>query len=742
MKIKRITAAILAAAMCLSLTMTSFAETEDVVEDEAPSSEMIAPPYTPGGGSQASNTDVNLQTALTKVKKRITIPSNLTEFTYSTSTSNSITTYRFNWSKDSKNSSGIKPLLDSEGRETIGMSATIVGDIITRYSKNYSYSADSQYGSGAKLGKIPVSSFETYAKNGVAKLNPGMSSQITFSKPSASLYSQAVSVQFQRTENGVDVSNNTGRIVFDKNTGDITNFSVSWWNDATFKSPETKITEEAMQTAYEKAIALEKQYVIKRDYETKKITAAITYTPASNYEFDAFTGKKSTMWEDYAKAMQTTGMVEDPATGEGMASDEAMLNDVAVAAEDSEVSFSAAELLAIKENEDMIKRDEATAIILKDPYIGLTTKYQLSSGQLYTKNDFGVTNYWDLRYLINTDDRYDSISVKLDADTGAVLSFSKYGYDKVKSANAQTLVKLDETAADKTAEEAFAYYMGDKYDEYKNSKYNDAEIYEEDGKGNKFLTSKSYYKERYYEDIRVEGEYANISVGAKGEITRFDYQYTEVDFPDSKVLTQAAAYEKLWAQRDFELYYSGFVGRNGKAVTYLMYQLDSFTLNAKTGNLSDYYGDPLETYEKSNIVYNDIITSKYKTAVDTLQAYGVYLEPTNGNFAASSGITQGDFNKLIGNLYGSASLSAAQAKKMLTKADAAKLYVQATGGEKYAEMKGVFKSPYADVPENNAYVGYIAIAKAEGVFESGGNFAPNSNLTRGDAILMIYEMVK
>jgi hypothetical protein len=737
MKMKRITAAILAAAMCLSLTVNSFAETEDVVVEEAPSSEFIYPPSSPSN-SQASNSDVNLQTALTTVKKRVTIPDSLTEFDYSSSTHNGVTTYRFTWSTDGKNS-GIQPL-DSTGRAVSSISATVVGDIITRYSKNYSYSTSSDSDNGAKLGKIPVSSFLTYAKNNVDKLNPGMSSHLTFKNPSASLYSQAVNVQFTRTENGVNVSNNSGRIAFDNNTGEITNFSVTWWDDATFKSPTDKISETKMETAYEAAIKLNKQYVIKRDYETKKISAAITYRPETNYEFDAFTGKKSTMWEDYQKAMQTTGM-EEIHVAEA-ASGEDMLNDMAYAAEaESDVSFSAAEQKAIKENENMIKRDEATAIILKDPYIGLTTKYQLTSSQLYTKNDFGITNFWSLRYLINTDDRYDSINVTLDADSGAVLSFSKSGYDKTNKTTDENIQTLDIAKADKTAEAAFKYYMGDKVLEYKDSDRYDDPIYEIDSKGNKIITSKSYYKDRFHNDIIVEGEIAQININANGEVTRMNYQYTDVDFPDATVLSQSAAYDKLWTQVDFDLYYSGFVGINGKASTYLMYNLNYFTLNAKTGVLSDSYGDPLEKYEQAEISYSDLYGSKYKTAVETLQAYGIYLTPISGKFSHGSNITQGEFNKLIGNLYGSASLSAADAKKTLTKADAAKIYVQATGGEKFAKLSGIYKSPYADVPENHAYVGYIAIAKAEGVFESGGNFAPSSNLTRGDAIMMIYEMV-
>jgi hypothetical protein len=741
MKTKRILAAILAAVMSISLAVTSFAETVEVeIIDEPAAEDMISPPYNPGS-TQDSNTDVNLQTALTKVKKRVEVPANLTEFSYTTQTNNSVTTYRFSWTEDGKNGGGITPL-DSAGRKVNSMNVTIVGDIITRYNRNYDYTKSVYSTNGASLGKISVASFATYAKSGIEKLNPGMSAKVELNKPYAGLYSNSVSTSFYRKENGVKVSSNSGSVVFDKNTGDITNFSVSWWADATFTSLAEKISQDEIKAAYASAIDLEKQYVIKKDWNTKKVTAQITYKPETNYEFDAFTGKKSTIWEDYRKAMQTTGMVdEEVGVAEGLASDDAMLDNAV--AEESDVSFSEAELQAIKENEKMIKKAEATSIILKDPYIGLTTEYQLTTGNLYTKNDFGITNYWDLRYLINTDEKYASISVRLDADSGKVISFSKSGYLKGKNAGTVKAQELDIKAADAKAAAAFAYYMDEKVDEYKDKTDREYIGYAYDNKGNKlYPTSKSYYKQRYHDNIIVVGETANINVNDKGEITSFSYQYTDVDFPSSQTLTQAQAYEKLWEQKDFDLYYNGFVGRNGKVSTYLLYNLNSFTLNAKTGAYADYYGDPIDLQTFEEVSFTDVKGTKYQTAVETLLAYGIYIDTKSTKFSANTKITRAEFNNLIVNIYSSDEIEITDAQKTLTKAEAARIYVQATGGEKYASMKGVWKSPYADVSENNAYVGYIAIAKAEGVFESGGNFNPDASLTRGDAILMIYEMVK
>jgi hypothetical protein len=735
MKQKRIFAAITAVLMSLSLGLSAFAETETAVAEDSVEG------YYPKGQTQASGTDVNLETALTTVKRRITIPDYLTEFNYSSGTNRNNTSYTFNWSQKN-GGTGIVPLKDSAGRSVRSINVTVVGGVITRYSRNFNLDGYKYDTDGAHIGALAVSQFEATAKKNIEQLNPGMSKSLRFTGNYANLYGTSVYFQFTRSENGVDVTANTGNMSFDKNTGDITSFSVTWWDDAVFKSPAGKISEEAMEKAYSSAIDLKKQYVIKRDYKTKTVSAAIIYQPETNYEFDAYTGKKSTIWDDYDKAMNTTGGPGVAESGEGIETDDAMMDSEEASAASNDVSFTEAELKAIAENDKMIKRDEASAIIKKDPYIGLTDEYQLTSGNLYTKNDFGVTNYWDLRYLINNTSKYASISVSLDADSGKVLSFSSYGYLKNQK-NETAPKKLDVTKADKTAEEAFKYYMGDKNDEYGyNNEYDNTGYYTNPKTKDQYPTSKSYSKNRFHNGIIVRGENAYLSIDNDGKISSFRYTYTEVDFPSSDTLSQAKAYEKLWEQKDFELYYNGFVGLNGEASTYLLYQIDSFSLNAKTGELCDSYGDPLNDYSENEITFSDVKGTKYNTAVSALLAYGVYIEPVNGKFSANAVITQGQFNKLISNVYGGADLDEKSQGKTLTKADAAKIYVEATGGEKYAQLKGVFKAPYADVPENHAYVGYIAIAKAEGVFESGGNFNPGSSLTRGDAILMIYEMVK
>jgi hypothetical protein len=738
MKTKRIIAALTAAVMALSVTIPSFAEESVPAADG-----YIALPVSPGT-TQTSGSDINLQAALTNVKKRVTIPDYLSVFNYTTSTYNDITTYRFTWSQEGKSGGEIVPLKDSAGRTTNSISVTVVGNIITRYNKYYNYKDSIYSTSGASLGKLPIEKFESTAKANVEKLNPGMSSHLKFGKPSASLYSQSVSLSFSRIENGIDVKSNSGSVVFDKNTGDITSFRVTWWDDATFKATTGILTEADMEKAFTSAIGLEKEYRIQKDYAKKTVTAQIVYKPEDNYEFDAFTGKKSTIWEDYEKAMQTTGM-EVAESGEGLALDDAEMAMAEESASNDAVAFTEAEQKAIAENANMIKRDAATAIILKDPYIGLTTEYQLQSGNLYTKNDFGVTNTWQLYYLINTDKKYASINVSLDADSGKILSFSKDGYDKKDGKPVTTATaKFDEAKADKKSAEAFNYYMKDIIGEFKDDKNATSAIFVSNDIGQTDeLESKSYRKNRYHDNIIVVGDYAYMNIDSYGDITSFGYNYTNVKFPSSTTLTEKEAYGLLFGQIDINVFYNGFVGRSGKASTYLNFNINSFTINAKTGKLSDYYGNPITPSSQSEIAYSDIKGTKYETAVNTLLAYNVYITPTGSSrFSAGSTITQGEFSKLISNIFGGTQIEQADKAKSLTKADAAKLYVEATGGGDYAKLKGIYKSPYPDVPENHAYVGYIAIAKAEGVFTGSGNFSPDSSLTRGDAILMIYEIVK
>ena len=73
----------------------------------------------------------------------------------------------------------------------------------------------------------------------------------------------------------------------------------------------------------------------------------------------------------------------------------------------------------------------------------------------------------------------------------------------------------------------------------------------------------------------------------------------------------------------------------------------------------------------------------------------------------------------------------------LTRGEAAKLMIRAMGIEEYAALSGIYKDLYSDVSDG---IGYINILTGLGVVsgDGSGNFKPNAELTRAQALVMIY----
>ena len=59
-----------------------------------------------------------------------------------------------------------------------------------------------------------------------------------------------------------------------------------------------------------------------------------------------------------------------------------------------------------------------------------------------------------------------------------------------------------------------------------------------------------------------------------------------------------------------------------------------------------------------------------------------------------------------------------------------------------ARLKGIFKSPFTDIPETHADCGYIAIAKAKGMVNgTNGKFDPSKGITKGECLKLMYDYI-
>jgi hypothetical protein len=764
-------------ALAAFLSLGALPVSAELIPDEIPVEDVVVDGYDtyypsnyyPSGGSSSDVSDVDLQTALTKVKKRIDIPVHLTEFDYSINTRNGTTEYDFRWSTKDSSSSPIIPLAEN-AKQINYLSVNIVGDIITSLDTSYT---GNNYNNEPKLGKIKPADYDTIIKRGIDKINPGMSADLTINAPRANVRDDSIYASFYRVENGYQVRSNGGNLSFDKDTGAIIGFYVSWWDNADFKDPKTIVKESVVEEQFTKDIDLKAAYIIKKDYSKKKISAEIVYSPSDNYEFDAFTGKKTTMLDDMAKANQTAVPTANPATGASY-DDFDVAEDTAEASMDEAVAFSAAERKAIDESSVMISKTKAIELVKSDPYIKLSDAYELRTANLRSSDEFNgkIVNTWHLEFYINTDKVKSSVSVTLDADSGKIKSFSKIGGNYVyysediieepvdtdslgSDGKAKVIPNIDVTAANKTVKEAAEYYFGNWFSEYRADTENTRAL-TVDPKTKKTIpeTARSMTFKRYHDNIIVNGDTMYFTVNSENEILSMNCTYSEVTLPKGDIISEADAYKSLWTQEDFNMYYNGFVAK-GKTYTYLMYQLDYFYINARTGKVSDYYGEPVkpDSYAEEDIVYSDLGAVNKNTPdalaniVGELGAYGISIPAVNGKFDAGRAVTEAEFLSLLRNTisyYGDSEINEmSKSNKSLTRKTAAKIYVIMKNGKEFAEIKGIYKSPYTDVSETDEYAGYITLATGLGAFDSTAKtFKPNNNMTREEAIRFMYNLVK
>ncbi len=722
MKKRSIAAAAMSLAIAASFTMNA----------ALPVYAQTAAALTASSSSSAKNTEA-LTKALETVKSRITIPEDYTDFSYSSSVRSGIDTFSFTWKQDSEITSG-----------SLGyINVRISGDVITYFNhydpsyKTWGDPAFARLSSGQMIGA---------AKNAVKMLDPDIAEQLSYDENvSPELRSSTITISFTRQNEGLDFDKNSGYVNIDKNTGELISFSLTWWGDAKFKKADTAVSVSDIEAAYRQNVTLTPYYRIKND--DGKLSASIVYAPDKTVLFDADLAKPTTMLDDFAAANNTSNYTLDD-TVEDVKEDAAYDTTEAVAAgasnSRSNPVFTDAEKKALLDSGKYYSKTDAVKLLKDDKYLGLTDKYVLSSAEMEkTSSDDGSYSYlWNFNFYINTTDQYKQMYVTMDAESGKILSYRKYDYSSGKKSRTINIKSVN-----KIAEAAAEYYLPDIFGEYRADESNTA-----DAKG---ASDRTLEFDRYVNDIQVSGNSININVNSDGEVMSFDYDYDDIKFPEAKIISANQAYDSLFKQTDFDLYYSGFQTLDGKAKTYMLYSLDTYYINAKTGRLCSYDGGEYNSAASSgSCPYTDISGNWAEKYITKLYDYGITLSVNDNKFSPDSAITEREFARLLDSLYYSEVMpllygdyayddTSTLGNSPLTKAESAKLYILARDGKAFAELKGIYKSPFKDVKSTDSNVGYISLAYAMGAVkgDSSGNFNPDSKITRAYAMYMIYNII-
>ena len=732
----------------------------------------------PGGGSSttSSNSDVELQAALTVAKKRITIPDELEEFDYSTSMSYGTKVFKFRWYN----------IKDMNSKNVHYIEATVVGDIISSYNEYY---GDRDYYGTPGFAKLSESQMLEKAKSYISQLDPSIKDKVTVSLGNnLSIYSNRVTINFARFENGVEVTSNGGNVTIDKNTGELISFTVNWWDNAKFDDASKAKSESEIKELYKKLCKLTPYYKISTNWDTMEKTVEIVYEPDMYSEIDAFTGKKSTIWDDMREAEGTRFYGYNSFYNEVEEAAVADANPATGAGTEGGVEFSKAELEKIQIDNSLITPEKAFEQLKKDKYAALSDDYVISSYDIYSDNNYDAEPvlyeegkepkkeeqkfYLSVNFKVKDELKekytgYKNISVQLNAKTGEMLYLNRYG----KSGE---LPKLDVTKAKAVADGAATTYSKKIINSYKSDKGNTEPVSTWGDKNQYYETERTFKYNRYENGIQVSGDYIYVDVDSEGTVTRYNFNHTEdVKFPAANILTTDQAFEKLYQQQKFNYYYDGWITKDGQVKTYLLYRMDSFYLNARTGKLCNWYGGEPYSYNKEKTAYSDIKGIPQETAILTLQKHGVTIS-NEAKFRPNDYIEKDTFASLVsmalGGVYyhsygeaeyvmvdvpvaadeayevpddaSAAEKAAAEKSKYVTRTDAAVMFTQSSGFGKVSELKGIFKTPFSDVKDTDENIGSIAVAYSMGFMKGeNGKFSGEKQITRAEAMQMIYDYI-
>ncbi len=702
--------------------------------------------------SAAKKDETEMKDALTKVKSRITVPKELTEFSYETGLDYGKKTFRFTW----RNPDG----LDQQNT----LFAVITGNIITQYYNESAYTRSYE----PCFSKFSPTELLNKAKAYMKQLNPDIYPKLKFDDPNIYITGDTVEVWFERYENGVEVYGNSGRIAINKRTGELIELEMGWWEDAVFADAKKALSETEMQQAYMKLCDTEPVYRIssETDEETGKTKDVVRIVYDFNVDdMDAFTGKESTMYDDMRKAggkryfYGGMGVGED--TAAGAEADEAL--------DEGGVEFSEAELKKIQQDNSLITPEKAFDILKKDPYAGVSDSYIIKSYDIYSNKDKNGKETFTMSLYLNfdktkaqsADKYYSTVRASLNAETGEITYLRKYGYNSEATMQKPDISKLH-TIAKNTAKS----YAKDIYAEYKPSKDNTQPVSVWAGSdGKKFYeTERSFTFNRYANGIRVDGDYIRVGVDANGIVTEYyTNRIEDVTFPKADILSKEEAFKKLFEQTDFEMQYDGWVTDEGEIHSYLLFNLSArySYINAKTGKLCARDGGKLREYTNaSDVKYTDIKGIPQENAIRTLQMYNVVLTKEK-KFEPNAVISEQDFANLLAEALGgytyadeeevfseavtpeekAAQEAAKKDKAETTREEAAVIFTQIYDTEGISKLTGIFKTPYSDVKSNSENIGSIAIAYAKGFFQktADGKFGGSHKVTRAEAMQMVYD---
>ncbi len=644
-------------------------------------------------GAEAESEEIS--NVLSIIKERIGSTEEYSEFVSSVSENGGVKQYTFRWSSEL-----------SSFNVTASESGIILS--LSKYDNNKPYTT-----SRPTIKKMDLAEARDKARILLQKINPNIVNDLRiYSNTYDSLYDDGFSFRLQRVYSAVDVVGDTGYIRINKDGTQIESFNLKYTENVKFDDLSKAIERSEAVEKYKSELGMVLSYKVKDD------KATLQYAPK--------------YYDKYISAI--TGEAIKPVLPEyNLYKNESSADSVVMGGSGGSNQFTEAELKNLEVMNSLISRKDAENIIKNNELFKVPADVAL--GYFHTSYNSVTEKYY---YSMEFSNKDFSAHAYIDAKDGDIITYNRYNHFEKEEHKEN--ISLAKSYVEKLAP---LYY---KADETKNYRFEKA-------------SNNTYTFLRYENDIPCFDNRIYITFSNNGEIISYNISYSPVTFdsPDG-IISHSDACESMIGECGYGLYYYPACSKEGMKnpdVAYLIFDTTNknTTIDAKSGKI-------INDYEEEAIIgaYRDLEGHYAEMIIRTLAAYGIGFEGnkfepdkviTQDEYLAllTSALTYGEginltkagdvtnrFNTALRN--GIIKESEKNPKEPVTRESAAVYMIKALGFDEVASIEGIYISKFSDVTKN---IGHISILNGMGVVNGfDGKFNPDKNITRAEAMVMIY----
>ena len=716
--------------------------------------QMISGPVALAGESTVSSAtqtldtpEITLEKAILIVKTNFDVPSEYTDFNSTYNTNDERQAWSLRWNG----------MPGQSGEFAAGVSATN-GDIL---SMNY-WKSDDQSSKSGVVPAITKMGAQEISDNLLTRLLGERTEQLRLI-PSDQLVVPVgnngpvnYSLQYQRLINDLSFLSNGVNVQVSGTDGHITSYNLNW---SEVKAPEVKgvISVAQAQQAFAKAPFFKLEYWVSAPYKTlvagQKQEAKLVYqlTGQSGGAIDALTGEPLQLGQGDWLATDLSG-------GGGMGSSK---EPRAGSAANETTVLTPQEQQEVERTAKLLKQDEAIAAVQR--WIEIPENLTLRSANLGTdwrSTDKRIWSFdWNNTGSENGEGKPQYLSARVSATTGELLGFN-LSYPQT----GKTEAKLDRTAAQKLAEDFLKKVQLDRFSQ--------VALNPENGSNGKMSSEPrnsqyfSYSRVANGVDFPDNGMTVNVDP-VDGIVTSYELNWSELKLPGvSGILSKDMAVESFLKARPLTLAYVRIVS-NGLLgdlrLVYLPFNQDrsmplSSTLDAKSGELLDYRGQPVEKGPKP-YSFSDLTGVDGAPEIAALGQAGLFGDFGNNFNPLEKMSVASLLRALYLNRFGLWENTNLAEGEVLTKAKEqgwlkedlqpgdpvtrellAKILLRYIRLNKVAELKDIYHLDFEDTAQiSSDALGYIALAKSTGILKVEGQvLAPRDAVSRAEAATSFF----